>query len=300
MNQDPHEKEYERLRTLGWWVVGAMAAIIVSGATVRLTGSGLGCPDWPNCTEERIVSELTIHGMIEQINRFISIAIVIPVAMATRLVFTKLSARRDLRVLLLAIFAVILAEILLGAVTVWSGLAPEIVMGHMVLGILTLILATAFQRRAVPSPEAPTLSDRPLVLAVAALVALTVVAGAVVTGSGPHGGEEDVPRFAFDISSVARVHSVLAWLSLVTAAVVTRNKDQQVRGAALTIAVVLTLQGIVGYVQYFTGVPVGLVWLHMVGAVLCTIAATRLAMTGPPTEQRTATPADARTHQAFA
>ena len=282
MTETASKADYERLRTLSWWVLGAMAAIIVSGATVRLTGSGLGCPDWPNCTEQRIVSELTIHGMIEQINRFISIIIVVPVAMATRLVLTKFKGRQDLRYLLFGMFGVIMAEVVLGAITVWSGLAPQIVMGHMILGMATLVLAAAFQCRAVPRSEAPTLSKNPWVLTVATLVTVTVFAGAVVTGSGPHGGEEDVPRFALDVSIVARVHSVLAWLSLIAAAITSRNRHRAVRSAALTVAAVLTAQGIVGYIQYFTGVPVGLVWLHMVGAVICAVAATRLAFTGQP------------------
>lgn len=278
---------YRRITLLA---VLAIGFIIVTGAAVRLTGSGLGCPDWPTCDKGRLVAPLETHALVEFVNRTITGAVSVLVMLAVLGSLVRVPRRRDLTWLSLGLVAGVIAQIVLGGVTVLTHLHPAAVQGHFVLSMLLVADAVVLHHRAGQPDGAPRTSASPTVArltgAIVALTAAVVVAGTVVTGTGPHGGDEAARRFGFDIESVARVHGVLVMVLLaVTLVLVDRvvrrpsastPAPAAVRRAAEGFLLVCVLQAAVGYTQYFTGVPVLLVGGHVLGAVVVWVAAVRL------------------------
>ena len=193
----------------------ALVFIVVTGASVRLTGSGLGCPDWPTCDGSRVVSEFRdTPEIIEFVNRMITFAVSVAVAAAVLGSRWRTPRRRDLDLLSWGLVAGVLAQIVLGGVTVLMELNPIPVMGHFLLSMVLVADAVVLHHRAgepddgrrVPT-EAPS-----TVLAGWAMVGMTVlvmVFGTIVTGTGPHGGDPEVERLDFAITEVVRAHSVL-------------------------------------------------------------------------------------------
>jgi heme a synthase len=262
----------------------ANGVIVLTGGAVRLTGSGLGCPTWPRCTDESFVTtpELAAHGAIEFGNRLLTFVLT-AVAVATLVVVFR-SARRDLRTLAVISFLGIPAQALLGGVTVLTGLNPWTVAAHfLVSSVLVAVATTLWLRSREPGVGQPLLR-RPFVLLVggiAAATAVVLVLGTVVTGSGPHSGDPDAGRTGFDPQLVSQLHadSVFLLLGLTVAALVAlyaTDSPARVRRAARDLLVVQLAQGVVGYVQYFTDLPIVLVLLHMLGAVLVTAYTARL------------------------
>jgi cytochrome c oxidase assembly protein subunit 15 len=255
----------------------ALAVIIVTGALVRLTGSGLGCPDWPECNETRFVDVSSTHGAIEQVNRLFTGLVAVAVVLAVLGSLVRNPRRRDLTWLSLGLVAGVIGQIVLGGVTVLTDLHPAAVQAHFVLSIVILTDALVLHQRASEEPgpyrPAPDRSLRRAVLAASALVGLAIVTGTVVTGTGPHGGDEDVRRFGFAITDVARIHSVTA---LVAAAALVWLAWRARRGPAWAVIgeplgavlAALVVQGTIGYMQYFNGIPVPLVALHVIGSVV--------------------------------
>jgi cytochrome c oxidase assembly protein subunit 15 len=255
----------------------ALAAIIVTGALVRLTGSGLGCPDWPQCSESRFVDVSTGHEAVEQVNRLFTGVVAIAVIVAVLGALVRVPRRRDLTVLSLGLVVGVIAQIVLGGITVLTDLNPVAVQGHFVLSIAILTDALVLHRRSSeePGPYEATVAGpvRRHVLAGCALLGVAIVTGTVVTGSGPHGGDERARRFGFAITDVARIHSVTVLVTtgvLVLLAVrIRRGPSWAVLGERLTaLLVAVVVQGTVGYVQYLADVPVGLVALHIIGVVV--------------------------------
>jgi cytochrome c oxidase assembly protein subunit 15 len=253
----------------------ALAGIILTGAAVRLTGSGLGCNDWPNCEEGQLVAPLELHPMVEFVNRVITGIVSVAVAAAVLGSVFRTPRRRDLEWLSWGLVAGVVGQIVLGGITVLFDLWPGLVMGHFLLSLVLLTNALVLHRRASEeAPPRPSTLDplvRRLGWAVAALATAVVTTGTVVTATGPHGGDEDAPRFGFDLANVARIHgtSVVLLVATVIAlgAVAGRRGAPGVQRRAVVLASVLFAQGAIGYVQYFTGVPAGLVFAHVVGAV---------------------------------
>jgi cytochrome c oxidase assembly protein subunit 15 len=278
----------------------ANGAIVVTGGAVRLTGSGLGCPTWPRCTSESFVAtpELAGHGVIEFGNRLLTFVLA-AVAIATVVAVWR-SSRRDLRPLAVLTFLGIPAQALLGGVTVLTGLNPWTVAAHFLLSILLIALATVLWLRSREPGVGRPLLRRPLVLLVAGVAAVTAVVlvlGTLVTGSGPHSGDvdaNDVPtgdRMGFDVELISQLHAdaVFLLVGLTVALLVSlyaTDAPGRVRRAARDLLVVQLAQGVVGYVQYFTDLPIALVLLHMLGAVLITAFAARLvwSVRGPASE----------------
>jgi cytochrome c oxidase assembly protein subunit 15 len=283
-------------RQITLFALVALTFIIVTGASVRLTGSGLGCSDWPTCEQGQFVAPLEFHPMVEFVNRLITGLVSLAVILAVLGSLLRTPRRRDLTWLSIGLVAGVVAQIILGAVVVLMELDPVSVIGHFLVSILLVWNAVVLHERAghdgsrgVPIvPQGVLLISRLMVVVTLAVV----VAGTVVTATGPHGGDEEAERLtAFDISEVVRVHAVLAWLLLgLTIAAMAwlrrvgapRTVDQ--RGAALVAAIVV--QGAVGYAQYFNGVPPLLVGIHVAVAIVVWIAALRfsLAMVARPTE----------------
>ena len=278
----------------------ANGAIVVTGGAVRLTGSGLGCPTWPRCTSASFAAtpELAGHGVIEFGNRLLTFVLA-AVAIATVVAVWR-SQRRDLRPLAVLTFLGIPAQALLGGVTVLTGLDPWTVAAHFLVSIVLIALATVLWLRSREPGVGQPLLRRPLALLVggtAAVTAVVLVLGTLVTGSGPHSGDvddNDVPtgdRMGFDVELISQLHAdaVFLLVGLTVALLVSlyaTDAPGRVKRAARDLLIVQLAQGVVGYVQYFTDLPVALVLLHMLGAVLVTAFTARLvwSVRGPASE----------------
>jgi cytochrome c oxidase assembly protein subunit 15 len=282
-------------------------AIIVTGGVVRLTGSGLGCPTWPRCTEESFVTtpELAGHGVIEFGNRLLTFVLT-AVAVAL-LVAVFRSSRRDLRPLAVLAFLGIPAQAAIGGVTVLTGLNPWTVAVHFLVSVVLTAVATVLWLRSREPGVGQPLVRRPIALLVGGVTAVTaavLVLGTVVTGSGPHSGDvdaNDVPtgdRMGFDIQLVSQLHADVVFLLVgltvaLLVALYATDAPGRVRRAARDLLAVQLLQGVIGFVQYFTHLPVVLVLLHMLGAVLVTVSTARLvwSVRGPASELPVDSPA---------
>ena len=280
--------------------VVANGAIIVTGGIVRLTGSGLGCPTWPRCTEESFVTtpELAGHGVIEFGNRLLTFVLT---AVAVALLVAVLrSPRRDLRPLAVLAFLGIPAQAAIGGVTVLTGLNPWTVAIHFLVSVVLTAVATVLWLRSREPGVGRPLVRRPIALLVGGIAVVTaavLVLGTIVTGSGPHSGDvdgNDVPtgdRMGFDIELVSQLHADVVFLLVgltiaLLVALYATDAPGRVRRAARDLLVVQLLQGVIGFVQYFTHLPVVLVLLHMLGAVLVTVFTARLvwSVRGPASE----------------
>lgn len=266
----------------------AQGVIVVTGGAVRLTGSGLGCSTWPQCEPGSFTPALhaatSIHPFIEFGNRTLTGFLVLIALTVAVLVCTDRSRSWSYRLLGLAPVLGVLAQAVIGGVTVLFHLDPAVVGVHLLVSLALVAVSTVLvvRERAGDSPAVPVVGLRLLRLAwllTAAAVALLAL-GVVVTGSGPHGGDDKVAyRFAVDPVLIARAHAGVVWLFVVVLAVLLVSlhrtaAPQTVRRAGRWLLGVTLLQGVIGYVQYFTGLPVVLVGLHMLGAVLLTASLT--------------------------
>jgi cytochrome c oxidase assembly protein subunit 15 len=265
----------------------AVAFIIVSGAAVRLTGSGLGCSDWPTCEEDKLVAPLEYHAMVEFVNRTITGLVSVAVILAVLGSLVRAPRRRDLVWLSLGLVAGVLAQIVLGGLTVIFELKPPFVMGHFLLSIALLADALVLHHRAGQPDAQPHLvvPRRDLVLAriVLVITCIALFTGTVVTAAGPHGGDEDVERLSWPLPNVARVHgitvTVLTVLALLLVARAHRDDvPARFRTAVFAYAGALVAQAVIGYVQYFNGVPALLVGFHVTGAVIVFSLATTIQL----------------------
>jgi heme a synthase len=283
----------------------ANGLIVVTGGAVRLTGSGLGCPTWPRCTDESFVAtpELAGHGAIEFGNRLLTFLLA-ATAIATVLVVFR-STRRDLRTLAVLGFLGIPAQALLGGITVLTGLNPWTVAAHFLVSMVLVALTTILWLRSREPGVGQPLLRRPFVLLVGGISAVTAVVlavGTVVTGSGPHSGDPGAGRTGFDPELVSQLHADVVFLLLgltvaLLVALYATDSPGRVRRAARDLLIVQLAQGVIGYVQYFTDLPIALVMLHMLGAVLITAYTARLvwSVRGPASELPLSTPSEPAT-----
>jgi cytochrome c oxidase assembly protein subunit 15 len=265
----------------------ALTLIVFTGAAVRVTGSGLGCPHWPECySNGRLVAELNSHAWIEFGNRlFTSVVAVVAVA-AGVLAFFRRPFRRDLAILGTLLPFGVAGQAVMGGLTVLYGLAPGWVMGHYLLSMAILVAAGTLAWRSRPAfergegPAADRQTAR-VVWALFALGAVTIFAGTAATAAGPHAGGEGtgdvVNRFDFKGSSTVNWlinrHGVLAG-ALGVLAVATwwlarrRGAAAELRTRLTRICVLLAIQGIVGIVQFQLELPAEIVWVHVALATL--------------------------------
>jgi cytochrome c oxidase assembly protein subunit 15 len=250
-------------RRLALFAVVSLAVIIVTGATVRLTGSGLGCTDWPTCEHGQLAAQTDdAPAMIEFVNRLVTGVVSIAVIVAVLGALKRRPYRRDLTVLAWGLVVGVIAQILLGALVVEEALSPKFVMAHFMVSLVLVWDALVLHWRAGDPPEGgrtPTLAW--LILAAAGAVVFT---GTIVTASGPHAGDLSAERLGFYIETVARVHGI-AVIVLGSLALLLWSRTRA--RAAQTLIVVIAAQAAVGYTQYFTGVPALLVGVHIVGAI---------------------------------
>jgi cytochrome c oxidase assembly protein subunit 15 len=277
----------QAFRKVALVAVVLVAVIIVTGAAVRLTGSGLGCPDWPNCSSGSLAPKAAasnMHGWIEFINRAVTALLSAAVAVTVVGAFLRKPRRVDLVWLSIGLVAGVIAQIILGGLVVEELLDPPFVMGHFLLSMALLGDAIyLYYRAGVPDRELtrPTASMSIVWMArlLVVVVSAVLVTGTIVTGAGPHSGDAGngahlrATRIDIAVTTVARLHgtTVMGFLALVliTLALVVRTKaPKRVLHYAEILLVVLVAQATIGYVQYFTNVPALLVGFHVAGAVL--------------------------------
>ncbi|MDT0187267.1 COX15/CtaA family protein [Microbacterium sp. ARD31] len=261
----------------------ANIGIVVTGAAVRLTGSGLGCPTWPRCSDESYVThgELGVHGVIEFGNRTLTFLLA---AIAVLCFLAALGARhRRATRLSFAIGLGIPLQAVIGGITVLTDLNPWIVAGHFLLSmaIISICIALLDELRSPDRGAAPPL-PRTLAWATAAAGWVVLYLGTVVTGAGPHAGDTDAPRNGLDPASVSQVHAsavyVLVALTVALLVVALRGGHRWLATVTGMVLLIEVLQGVLGWVQYWLDLPVGLVALHMLGAALLAAGLARIAL----------------------
>ncbi len=277
-----------RYRTITIAALVALSVIVVTGAGVRLTGSGLGCDDWPNCNAEKLIDVSTGHAAIEQLNRLFTGVVAAAVIAAVLGSLIRTPRRRDLTWLSVGLVVGVLAQVVLGGITVWTDLHPMAVQGHFLLSMVIIANAVILVRRAggpdgVPRRDVVAPEIRRAVITLFLMTSVAVFTGTLVTGAGPHAGDEEARRFGFDIADVARVHglSVILTIALALALLVGSRRFadlRRLREPLTTWAFVAVLQALVGYVQYFSGVPALLVAIHITGATGLYIVTVQLVL----------------------
>ncbi len=262
------------LRRLGWATLVANVGIVLTGGAVRLTASGLGCPTWPRCTEDSFTPRgaLDYHSAIEFGNRTLTFVLT-AIAVAT-LMSAWQSGRHDLRRLAAVLALGIPAQAVIGGITVLTDLNPWIVSFHLLVSMAMISLAVLYLHRIdAPASSVVTRTSRLVPLAWTTYAAAWVVlyVGTVVTGSGPHAGDADAPRNGLDPLQLSQLHADFVFLLVgLTLALVIAHPTR----ATVTLLAVELAQGLIGFVQYYTDLPVVLVALHLLGACLVTAATT--------------------------
>ena len=269
------------------------AGIIMTGAAVRLSASGLGCPDWPDCTSSSLVAAHTrgdpiIHTYIEFTNRMLTFAVLVVavLVMVTAWRFRPAGARRRGLVWLAAAQPLgVVAQAVLGGIVVLTDLNPAAVSLHFLLSSTILALAVTLWSRCAegdrPAARLVRADLRVLSVALVPVVALMLAAGTVVTGTGPlagstfvphaGGGPSYVPRYHLPLEGVTQLHADIGWMLGTLVAVLAvclqlTGAPRRVRRLGWLLLGLVGLQGVIGYAQYFSGLPAGLVWVHETGA----------------------------------
>ncbi|MBK3627762.1 COX15/CtaA family protein [Streptomyces asoensis] len=264
--------------------------IVVTGGAVRLTGSGLGCPTWPKCTDDSLTATgaMGVHGAIEFGNRMLTYVLCAAIGWAIVAARSQKPYRRSLTRLGWAQFWLVMSNAVLGGIVVLVGLNPYTVAAHFLAASALIAVAAVMWQRAAEGDAPPRpLVGKPVQQLVWFLVAastLLIAVGTVVTGAGPHAGDSSkVERMPLDWETVAKLHAVLAWIVvtltfalwfILKAVDAPRNPLDRTRDLFL----VLLGQGVIGYVQYFTDLPEALVGLHMLGSCLVWIAVLRVLL----------------------
>src|SRR3954447_18497555 len=299
-------RAYARIATAAFVI---LSLIVFTGAAVRLTGSGLGCPTWPKCHGHLVTTQLSGHAAIEFGNRMVTGFVAALAVLAALAAFLRRPFRRDLAILGILLPIGVAGQVVLGGLSVLYDLAPGWVMGHFLLSQLILAAAFALMWRARREPsDLPPPADRRTVIATRALVPLAawvLFMGTVATASGPHpgaSGDDVVTRLSFHggstmtwvihwhgrFSTLLGVSAVVLWFYL-------RRVDAApgLRRAVTVLCIALAVQGAVGIVQYETKLPAGVVWVHVVMATLTWLsvlwavaAAGRLATSEEPEPSR--------------
>lgn len=265
----------------------AQLGIIVTGGAVRLTGSGLGCSQWPLCEPGQFTpqfhTEMSFHPIIEFSNRMLGVAVgAIALALLWALYKRGSAALRPgIKRLAWLILIGVALQAFIGGVTVWVDLHPAIVGSHMLISLVLVAVSTYLlvRLRRPDKPARPVSSPtlRGAGLLMAAVGVLLLVLGVVTTGAGPHSGDAIEPyRWALDPAFISRLHALAVWafavLVVVGIVLAHRERNRCVLRAWGWLLVVTLAQGVIGYTQYFTGLPALLVGIHMLGSALTVVA----------------------------
>lgn len=261
----------------------AQAAIVVTGGAVRLTGSGLGCPTWPECTPGSYTPkpyqvEEQVKVWIEFGNRLLTFVLVLVAIMV--LVSVLAAGRKDLRGLALGQVLGIVGQGILGGITVLTGLHPATVAAHFLLSIVLIAGATSLRAQRFASFEKNNSEALVRKIATVHIVMTFVVLfiGTLVTGSGPHAGDATAPRFPFDLRTMAWIHadSVIALFGITFGFFVVHGVSAHTKKRLRIFLAIALGQGLIGYVQWFKDLPELLVGFHLAGSTLVWIASWRV------------------------
>ena len=274
----------ERYTKISIFALVLLCVIVVTGAAVRLTGSGLGCEDWPRCNSERFIDVSSTHGAIEQVNRLFTGLVAAGVILAVLAARRRRPYRADLSRLAWGLVAGVIGQVVLGGIVVLTDLHPLANQGHFVLSMILVSNATVLVLRSRERgfTRAVDRLTRRVGRSMVIAGVVAILTGTIVTGSGPHAGDENARRFDLDISSIARLHgaSVIVSLILLVATIVVARRVKvswrRMSNLLEAIMAVGVLQGVVGYVQYFNDIPAGLVAIHIAGATAFMIVLTAL------------------------
>jgi cytochrome c oxidase assembly protein subunit 15 len=275
------------LRRTGWASLVANVLIVLTGGAVRLTSSGLGCPTWPHCTGHSFTPHgaLSYHQYVEFGNR--TLTFVLAVVAVVTLVVAWQSGRRELRLLAVVMALSIPAQAVLGGITVLTDLNPWLVSLHLLVSLAIISTAVLYLWR-ITRPPGGSGGGQPspllwLAWSAYAMAWVVLYAGTVVTGSGPHAGDASSPRNGLDPRDVSQLHADLVFLLvgltlalLLVVRLLPSTAGQ--RRAVLALLLVEVGQAVIGFAQYFTGLPIGLVELHLLGATLLVAAVTWLLL----------------------
>lgn len=297
----------ERSRSLvvaAWATLVSQVVIVGTGGAVRLTGSGLGCSEWPNCTPESFtpVAEQGIHGLIEFGNRVWG-GIVVAIALVMLVLAIRMAAGRTIIALAAVVLGLTIAQALIGAVVVWMTLRPDTVGIHFLLSVVLVAVAAALVWHVIVGPPRPRSAPRwqsALVHAMTAVLAVVVFVGVLTTGSGPHAGDGGAARNGLDPVVMQHVHAwpgyALAVLIVAVLVAAIARGPRLHRTWTLALLAAVLVQIAVGIVQSRTGLPIGLVGLHMVLSVVTTAVAVTvvLSLRAPETTDAHPMAADAR------
>ena len=259
--------------------------LVLTGGTVRVTESGMGCPTWPECTYDSFTpvpgqAEGAFHAWIEFGNRLLTFLLLF--AALTVIILVIRAKRGDLRLLALAQIGGIFGQGILGGITVLTHLNPLSVAAHFVLSIVLIAgahtLVTRSHAKRIDKPDRSPLLQLHMVLTF-----VVIAVGTLVTGAGPHAGDSDAPRLQIKIATITTIHGFLVIaLLLYTIFGIYKKfsgaREESQRWLIIFLAVSLA-QGLIGYIQYLNGVPEALVIAHLLGSVLVWIAAWRVRLT---------------------
>lgn len=260
----------------------AQSAIIITGAIVRITKSGLGCPTWPQCVGDSIIplstQEESWHKYVEFGNRLLTFVLLI-VAVLVLVSIWRNQNLKKLRFLALTPMLGTIFQALLGGVTVLTGLHPTTVAAHFLVSIIIVAFAHTLVRK-YQNPELSQARNWKSDLLVA-IAFISIALGTVVTGTGPHSGDKNVDsRFNFDLATVANFHAKAIWAYCAFLAFLLikhyRVVSPRSRQSLLILTTIVIAQGFLGYYQYFAGVPETLVFLHIIGSILFWISNLRV------------------------
>ena len=261
------------IRPMAWATLISNGALVVTGGAVRLTGSGLGCPTWPRCTDESFTPHgaLDINTAIEFGNRMLTFVLV---AIAVLTFFSAWgTGRQDLRRLTVVLGLGIPAQAIIGGITVLTDLNPWVVSGHLLVSLAMVGLAVLLLRRLdQPASDSPGGQFTSLAWAVFGAAWVVLYVGTVVTGSGPHAGDAKAPRNGLDPLQLSQIHADVVFLfvglSVGLLLALRLHGTAEAQRAATWLLIAEVGQGAIGFVQYFTDLPVVLVGFHMLGAAI--------------------------------
>lgn len=303
MSEERFTIDPERYAQVARFALWTLALIVLTGAAVRVTGSGLGCPTWPKCTETSLYTELNTHGVIEFGNRLLTSVVGFAAIAAFAGALRRRPYRKDLVLLGATLPLGVLAQIVLGGFTVRYDLAPGFVMSHYLLSMLILVGAVALDWRARREPDQQPVTSERLVgwgmRVLLGLGAVTIFAGTAATAAGPHAGAartgEVVKRLDFKgsetlnfvISQHSRLAAALGVLAVVLWVLARRRGASALQRSTLTaVCVLLAVQGVIGGLQYEFELPAEMVWVHVALAAATWVAILRaVAAAGRPEEK---------------
>lgn len=297
-----------------WWALVLLVLIVFTGAAVRLTGSGLGCPTWPKCTETSVHSSLDTHGLIEFGNRVLTSLVSAGAIAAALGVYLVVPPRRDLRYLAWSLPLGVLLQAVIGGLSVLFELAPGWVMTHYLVSMILLMWAFDLWWRSQRAPDQAAIvrTDRTTVLLVRGLMGLAAVAialGTVSTAAGPHAGSSGTGEFvgrldfwgADTLARAVRVHGyVVTALGIGTLYAWWRTRDAELRTTLALVLALLGAQGVVGIAQYNLELPAEMVWVHVALATLTWVGYVHARAAAGVLPERAPSAANARRRSASA